>query len=318
MVIGYGTQQEKDLTSSITTIKTEDIVKTPTAQAMQALQGRVPGVQIVNSGAPGAAPTVRIRGIGSLESNAAPLYVVDGMFFDNIDFLNTADIATISILKDASASAIYGVRASNGVVLIETVSGSYNQAPEVTYSGYYGIQRAQNVLQMANAEQFTNYALATGSSADASFIQNAFQRFGRSRINPNVPDVNTDWYDEVLQTAPIQNHSVSINGGNATTRYSVGMSYFDQEGLVRGTRNDFERLNFRTKLDFDVSDRLRVGGNVNISNSTQFVAENAVWFRTYFAVPILPVFDPANTAATPLSIIQCANHWVQRLSKPSL
>ncbi|GAB5526163.1 MAG: TonB-dependent receptor [Roseivirga sp.] len=302
VVIGYGSQKEKDLTSSIATVKSDDIVKTPTAQAMQSLQGKVPGVQIVSSGAPGAAPTVRIRGVGSLESNAAPLYVVDGMFFDNIDFLNTSDIETISVLKDAAASAIYGVRASNGVVLITTKGGGYNQAPKVTYDGYYGVQVAQNVLKLSNAEQFTEYALATGSAADASFIQNAFQRFGRSRINPNVPDVNTDWYNEVLQTAPMQNHAISVNGGNETTRYSVGVSYFQQDGLLRETRNEYERLNFRTKLDFDVSDRLSIGGNINISNATQYNAENAVWFKTYFAVPILPVYDEQNTAAIPFGL----------------
>lgn len=302
VVIGYGTQQQKDLTSSIATVKSEDIVKTPTAQAMQALQGKVPGVQIVSSGAPGAAPTVRIRGVGSLEGNSAPLYVVDGMFFDNIDFLNTSDIETISVLKDAAASAIYGVRASNGVVLIQTKGGGYNQAPKVVYDGYYGVQVAQNVLKLANSEQFTEYALATGSAADASFIQNAFQRFGRSRVNPNVPAVNTDWYDQVLQTAPMQNHSISVNGGNQTTRYSVGVSYLKQDGLLRETRNEYERLNFRTKLDFDVSDRLSIGGNINISNATQFNAENAVWFQTYFAVPILPVYDDQNTAAIPFGL----------------
>lgn len=302
VVVGYGTLKEKDLTTSIATVDAQDIVKTPTSQAMQALQGKVPGVQIVNNGAPGAAPTVRVRGVGSLESNAAPLYVVDGMFFDNIDFLNTSDIANISILKDASAAAIYGVRASNGVVLIETKSGSYNKPAEVSYSGYYGIQRAQNVLKLANSEQFVNYALATGSAADAAFIQAAFQRFGRSRINPNVPDVNTDWYDQVIQAAPIQNHSVAVSGGNNTTRFSVGASYFKQDGLVRETRNEYERLNFRTKVEFDASDRMRMGGNINLSNATQFVAENAVWFRSYFAVPIIPVFDDQNTDATiPLS-----------------
>lgn len=302
VVIGYGTQEQKDLTSAIATVKSDDIVKTPTAQAMQSLQGKVPGVQIVSSGAPGAAPTVRIRGVGSLEGNSAPLYVVDGMFFDNIDFLNTSDIETISVLKDAAASAIYGVRASNGVVLIQTKGGGYNQAPKVVYDGYYGVQVAQNVLKLANAQQFTEYALATGSAADASFIQNAMQRFGRSRVDPNIPAVNTDWYDQVLQTVPMQNHSISVNGGNTTTRYSVGVSYLKQDGLLKETRNEYERLNFRTKLDFDVSDRLSIGGNINISNATQFNAENAVWFKSYFAVPILPVYDDQNTAAIPFGL----------------
>jgi TonB-dependent SusC/RagA subfamily outer membrane receptor len=128
VVVGYGVQREKDLTSAITTIKADEIAKTPQGNAMQALQGKVPGVQIISNGAPGDAPTIRVRGIGSYprvnattgksENIEGPLYVVDGMFFDNIDFLNPSDIETISVLKDASAAAIYGVRAANGVVLI--------------------------------------------------------------------------------------------------------------------------------------------------------------------------------------------------------
>ncbi len=160
VVVGYGTQRVKDLTSSISTVKSEELVRTPAAQAMQALQGKVAGLQVVSSGSPGSSPTIRVRGIGSYpgQNNEAPLYVVDGMFFDNIDFLNPTDIATISVLKDASAAAIYGVRAANGVILIETKSGRNNQVSEITYDGYYGMQVAQNVLKMANAEQFTTMA----------------------------------------------------------------------------------------------------------------------------------------------------------------
>jgi len=183
VVVGYGTQQAKDLTSAISRVDAKEIEKTPTATAMQALQGRVAGVQVVSNGAPGGSPTVRIRGIGSFEDDATPLYVVDGMFFDNIDFLNPSDIETLSVLKDASASAIYGVRAANGVVIIETKSGSYNQNAEITYSGYYGVQNPQNVMQMANSQQFARYIDETGSPADQAFILEAMQRFGRSRVN---------------------------------------------------------------------------------------------------------------------------------------
>jgi TonB-linked SusC/RagA family outer membrane protein len=302
VVIGYGTQEEKDLTSAITTISAEEITRTPTANVMQSLQGKAPGVQVVSSGAPGASPTVRVRGVGSLVGNASPLYVVDGMFFENIDFLNPNDIESMSILKDASAAAIYGVRAANGVVLIETKSGSFNQKTQVTYDGYYGVQRAQNVLKLANAEQFTRYIRETEAPADNAFIDNAFQRFGRSRVNPDVPAVNTDWYDQVLQTAPIQNHSIGISGGSEKARYSVGANYFEQEGLLRETRNNYKRYNFRGKLDFIATDWLDAGVNMNITNATQFVAENSVWFKTYFAVPILPVYDEINTAASPIGL----------------
>ena len=299
VVIGYGSQKESDLTSAITTIKTEDIIKTPTSQAMQALQGKVAGVQIVSSGAPGASPTVRVRGIGSFEGNAAPLYVVDGMFFDNIDFLNPNDIETISVLKDASAAAIYGVRAANGVILVETKSGSYSQKPEFVYDGYYGMQNPQNVIKMANTEQFVRYVNETGSAADISFIENAIQRYGRSRVNPDLPNVNTDWYNEVMEPAAIQNHALSFNGGTEKTRYSMGLSYFDQKGLLKETRNEYKRLNIRLKLDTEINNWLKVGGNVNVSSAQQYVGENGAWFRSYFAVPVIPKIDSLNVDARP-------------------
>lgn len=302
VVVGYGTQRERDLTSAIATLDGEELQDTPTGQAMQALQGKVAGVQIVSRGEPGESPTVRIRGVGSLQGKSDPLYVVDGMFFDNLDFLNPADIETMSVLKDASAAAIYGVRAANGVVLIETKSGSYGQAPEISYSGYYGVQVPQNVLKMSNSAQFAQYVRETGSAADLAFLNSAFTRFGRSRINPNVPAVNTDWYDQVLQTAPIQNHSVNIGGGGTDVRYSVGASYFAQDGILQHTRNEYERINFRAKVDLNATKWLNVGANVNISNATRYVAENAVWFKTYFAVPILPVYDELNTTAAPVRL----------------
>ncbi len=317
IVVGYGTQREKDLTSSITTIRTEDIVKTPTSQAMQSLQGRVAGVQIVSNGAPGASPTVRVRGVGSIVGSTSPLYVVDGMFFDNIDFLSTNDIETISVLKDASAAAIYGVRAANGVVLIQTKSGNYGQKAQISYEGYYGVQVAQNVLEMADTEQFMKYALSTGSSADSDFIDNAFQRYGRSKENPDLIDVNTDWYDEVLEPySPIQSHSLSISGGSDKSRYSVGASYFNQEGLLKETRNEYERINFRTKVDLDVTEWLSVGGNVNISNATQYNAEGSVWFNTYFAVPIIPVYDDLDDDAYPVKLANAKNIGYRGVQNP--
>ncbi|MDT7829377.1 TonB-dependent receptor [Pricia sp. S334] len=292
VVIGYGEMKSKDLTSAITTVKSEELEATPTGQAMQALQGKVAGLQIVSSGGPGQSPTVRVRGIGSYDTDASgPLYVVDGMFFENIDFLNTADIASVSVLKDASAAAIYGVRAANGVVLIETKSGSYNQKPEITYSGYSGYQVPQNVLKMANSEQFSTLARESGSEPDALFIENAMQRYGRSRINPNVPAVNTDWYDEIMRNAMIQNHSLNFTGGGENANYAIGANYFEQGGLLK-MKNEYERFNLRSKIDFRVNDNLTIGGNVVISNATRFDAEDSAWRRAYYAVPTMPVFDP--------------------------
>jgi TonB-dependent starch-binding outer membrane protein SusC len=296
VVVGYGELKVKDLTSSIATVNSEELAKTPSGQAMQALQGKVAGVQIVSAGSPGGEPTVRIRGIGSFptSSNSSPLYVVDGMYFNNIDFLNPSDIETLSVLKDASASAIYGVRAANGVVLITTKKGSLNTKSTITYEGYIGMQMPQNVLQMANAEQFAGYINQTGSAADMSFIEGAMQRYGRSRINPNVPNVNTDWYAEIMKPyAKQQNHSLTILGGTDKTSYSLGISYFEQDGLLEGD-NSFNRLNLRTKLDHQANNWLKAGVNFNLSNGTRYIASDGAWFSAYHAVPILPVYDDQN------------------------
>jgi TonB-linked SusC/RagA family outer membrane protein len=300
VVVGYGSSKVKDLTSSITTIKSDELIKTPSSQPMQALQGKVAGMQVVGSGSPGSSPTIRIRGIGSFpgRDNEAPLYVVDGMFFDNIDFLNPADIASISVLKDASAAAIYGVRAANGVVLIETKSGSYNMKPEISYNGYVGAQIAQNVVKMANAEQFTAMAMESGSAADISFIENAMQRYGRSRENPYIPAVNTDWYGEIMRPAAINNHSLDFSGGNEIARYSIGANYFSQDGILN-MQNDYERLNLRSKIDLKVTKWLTVGGNLIYSNATKYNEQGSAWTQAYFAVPIMPVYDELNTEAWP-------------------
>jgi TonB-dependent starch-binding outer membrane protein SusC len=300
VVVGYGTSKVKDLTSAITTVKSDELIKTPSAQPMQAMQGKVAGLQVVANGGPGNASTIRVRGIGSFpgRDNEAPLYVVDGMFFDNIDFLNPSDIASISVLKDASAAAIYGVRAANGVVLIETKSGSYDQKTQITYDGYFGYQSAQNIVKMANAEQFATMALESGSAADISYVENAMQRYGRSRVNPNIPNVNTDWYNEILKIAQIQNHSLDFSGGTEKAKYSIGTNYFSQDGIL-DMDNSFERLNVRSKVDVKASKWLTVGGNLIFSNALKYSEQASAWNLAYFAVPILPKYDEMLTTATP-------------------
>lgn len=299
IVVGFGTQKKRDLTGAISSLDTEEIEKTPTSNVMQSLQGKVAGVQIVSSGSPGGSPTVRIRGLGTFGNATNVLYVVDGALYDNIDFLNTNDIKSINVLKDASSSAIYGVRAANGVVIIETKSGRKNQKPQFEYDGYTGFQRAQNVVKLANTEQFATMARESGSSADVEFINNAIQRYGRSRINPNVPAVNTDWYKEILREGFIQNHSLSASGGGENIVYALGTNYFSQDGVL-DMKNNYERFNIRSKIDVDLSDRLKVGVNSIFSNATKYSPENGAWFRAYFAVPTMPVIDELNTEASPI------------------
>jgi len=303
VAIGYGTAKRKDLTSSISTVSSEDIDKTPSSDALQSLQGKVSGVEIVSSGAPGTSPTVRVRGIGSYpgRGNESPLYVVDGAFYDNIDFLNTSEIESMSVLKSASAAAIYGVRAANGVIVIETKSGEFDRETQITYDGYYGVQIAQDVLKMANAEQYTEMAMVSGSAADSLYILNAMQRYGRSRKNPNVPDVNTDWYDEILRPGPMQNHSLTISGGTDKSSYSLGTSYFSQKGIL-DMKNNYQRFNLRTKVDYKAKDWLTIGGNVIFSDAQRYQPNNAAWRRAYHAVPIFPPYDTQNENADPLQL----------------
>lgn len=297
VVVGYGSTKVKDLTSSITTLKAEDLIKTPSSQPLQALQGKVAGLQIVTSGGPGDSPKIRIRGIGSFQSEA-PLFVVDGMFFDNIDFLNPSDIASMSVMKDASAAAIYGVRAANGVVLIETKQGQFNQKTQITYDGYVGAQIAQNVVKMANSQEFTQMALESGSLPDQTFILNAMQRYGRSRVNPNIPAPNTNWYAEIIRPAKITNHSLDFSGGTEKARYSLGTNYFFQDGIM-DTKNFYQRLNLRSKIDLKATDWLSIGGNLIMSNAVKYNAPANAWTDAYFAVPTMPVKDESNTTAWP-------------------
>lgn len=299
VVIGYGSQKKADLTGAISTVKAEEIEKTPNSNVMQSLQGKVAGVQITSNGSPGASPNVRIRGVNSFQGGNNPLFVVDDMFYDNIDFLDTSQIESISVLKDASSIAVFGQRGVNGVIIIETKNGKLEQKPVFTYSGFSGFQNAQNVVKMANSEQFVTMAYESGSQADIEFIDNAIQRYGRSRVNPNIPNVNTDWYKEILRVAPMTSHNIGVTGGGENTTYGVNASYFGQEGIL-DMKNEYERFNIQSNFEVKISDRIKVGTNAIFSNATQYNPENGAWFQAYFAVPILPVFDTANTQATPI------------------
>ena len=297
VVIGYGTQKKVDLTSAITTVKAADIVKTPSGQATQALQGKVAGVQIIANGSPGEAPKMNIRGVHSINGDNQPLYVVDGLFVNNIEFLNPNDIQDFTILKDASASAIYGVLAANGVVVITTKGGSYNRKPKLTYDSYYGAQYASNVIKMANTEQYTNFALESGSQWEIDAIGASIARFGRSRTNPNLPNVNTDWYKEALRIAPIQSHSLAVDGGSEKVAYSLGGNYFSQDGILN-MKNSYERFNIRAKIDAKATNWLNVGATINYTRGEKYDDEASAWQQVYYAVPVMPVYDPLFTSAT--------------------
>lgn len=299
VVIGYGTSKAKDLTAPIAVVKSDDIVKHTTTSPMQALQGKVAGLQIVNSGQPGKGPEVRVRGIGSF-GDTKPLYVVDGMFYDNIDFLNNADIQDISILKDASAASIYGVRAANGVVIVTTKKGLLNKQATITYDGYVGFQKATNVLKMANSTQYAEMIQGIGDATTINILRNSVDRYG-GNLETLVPGTDTDWYDELLRTAFIQNHSLDITGGTDKAAYSVGLNYTSQQGIM-DAKNEYERFNLRAKADYNVFSWLKLGANMVLSNATQYLPNNSAWQSAYQMPSIMPVRDDkrSDTEAYPV------------------
>ena len=301
VVIGYGSAQAKDLTSPISVVKGEELLATPSASPMAAMQGKVAGVNVVNSGTPGEGPKVQIRGNGSF-TGGSPLYVVDGMFYDNIDFLNTNDIADMSVLKDASAAAIYGVRAANGVVLITTKHGNKNQPAKITYNGYYGFQKATNVLEMASSSEYATMLLEANYDAYVSTMKASIDNYGGSYANSDFHQwtygSNTDWYKELLRTAPITDHSLSITGGGEKATYSLGVNYLQQDGVM-DVNNYYKRLNFRAAIDYEATSWLKVGFNGIFSQGRQRTPNNAAWQQAFNAPGIYPVMDDQNTATFP-------------------
>lgn len=288
VVIGYGSAKAKDLTAPINVVKENEFVNVPTSSPMAALQGKVPGVNIINSGTPGEGPKVTIRGMGSF-GDTSPLFVVDGMFYDNINFLNNSDIQDMTILKDASASAIYGVRAANGVVIITTKKGTRNQDAKVTYNGYVGLQKATNLLKMCNANEYATMMMEADADTYKYMFEKSIDAFGGD-LNSLQFNADTDWYKELLRTAMMTNHSLNVYGGTQKATYSTGMSYLSQDGIM-DVKNYYRRMNFRAALDFEARSWLKVGFNGLFSNSQQQLPNNAAWQRAFNTPSIIPVYD---------------------------
>ena len=219
VVIGYGTARKRDLTGSSTSIRGSDIVNIPSLTATQAIQGKAAGVQIINSGAPGSAPNVRIRGTGSILGGVDPLYVVDGIITTDIRNINTADILTIDVLKDASSTAIYGARAANGVVLITTKAGT-RTGLTVNYNGYGGVKMLTHKVSMAPPNLYTLYS---NEAAGVNTILTA--------------DITgaTDWYEELTRPAILHNHALSVSGSKNQYRYFFSAGSVKEQGRLLDT-----------------------------------------------------------------------------------
>jgi TonB-linked SusC/RagA family outer membrane protein len=287
VVVGYGVQRAKDLTAPIVTIKGEALSKQIASNPMQALQGKVAGVQIINSGIPGGGSSVKIRGVGSIGDYANPLYVVDGVFVDNIDFLSSGDIEDLTVLKDASASAIYGVRAANGVILVTTKKGK-TEKPVISYDGYFGMQVPVNIMPMATRDQYVTLMNEANVNVPGYV----------PRVSSAYP-ASTDWYQQLVRPAPTNNHNIDISGTNDKTSYSVGGSYFYQQGIM-DTKNDYQRFNFRGRIDQKVNNVLKIGINTVLSKYSRNIPNDGAFFGAYVNPPVYNVYDETNAAAYPV------------------
>lgn len=276
VVVGYGTQRKIDVTGAVGQIKGEELNKQPSPNPISSLQGKIAGVQITNSGAPGASPQITIRGVGTAYGSPTPLYVVDGIWFDDISFLNPADIENISILKDPSSESIYGIRAANGVVLVTTKKGRGSK-PNVNYNGYVGWQRVTNEIEMANGNQFATMVnelrVINGSTAI---------------LNPSDFGKGTDWNRQILRNALITNHQISVGGGTNNNNYTFSLGYVTQDGIVE--KNNFTRYTARLQNDIQVANPLKIGYVITGAYSNSRDIPGGIFHEIYSAAPIVPVY----------------------------
>ncbi|SIO52616.1 SusC/RagA family TonB-linked outer membrane protein [Chitinophaga niabensis] len=281
VVVGYGTRRKRDLTGAIGSVQGEELTKQPVNTATQGVQGKLAGVQIISSGAPGSQPLVRVRGTGSMLAGAEPLYVVDGVLTNDIRNINTADIVSMDILKDASSAAIYGVRAANGVVIITTKRGKIGKM-EVSYNMNAGFREVAHLVKMANSTQYTDYL------KDAA---------------PNVTlpgyNVSTNWYDAILRKGFQQVHNISLSGGSEKFLYYFNAGYLTDEGIVNV--NKYDRLTIRSNNEYNISDKLKFVAQFSYMRSnTRYVDLQGIYTNTYRASPLIPVMQHGkygNTAA---------------------
>ncbi len=272
VVIGYGVQKKSDLTGSVASVKAEDLKHRSTTDAAAALQGKAAGVQILNSsGKPGQGASIRVRGYSSNSSNIGPLLIVDGLQVSSIQYLDPSMIESMEVLKDAASAAIYGAEAGNGVVLITTKSGAKSKGQgSITYEAKFTNQRLGHVGKLLNAGQFKDWmTMQLGAEKVNADLADAQSQYG---WNPNT---DTDWLKEYFENTWVQQHTLSFQGGNDRGSYFLSTSYVNQNGIVKGNKDRYERLTAQINADYKIKDWLQIGTNTAIEKwSSRGVSEN--------------------------------------------
>ena len=299
VVTGYMSQQKENITGAVNTISAESISKLPLPSIDQALQGRAPGVVVTqNTGAPGEGVAVRIRGSGSINGGNNPLYVIDGVPTLDINSIAPQDIASITILKDAGATAVYGSRAANGVVLVTTKSGG-SGATKIQFSSQAGVQSPSRIIDMANTNDYVTIYNEAATNDNAGKDPLLYRDFITDPIKADLPNVN--YLDAIFRKGILQSHSLSIEGGNGKTRYFISGNYFGQEGIIKSS--DYTRISSRINIDTEVKPWIRTGVNLNISKATTNIIGSSgdgaggnggsVIRYAFFRTPAIPIFSDA-------------------------
>jgi TonB-linked SusC/RagA family outer membrane protein len=270
VVIGYGSQKKSDLTGAISSVKGKDLLQLPMQRVDQALQGRAAGVMVVNqAGAPGSNTTIRIRGMNSISGGNNALIVIDGIQGDNLNSLNPNDIESLEVLKDASATAIYGSKGANGVILITTKTGKTGKSV-LEYSINYGFQKLRHKLPVMGAVDYALIANEIGAMNNKNGTPPPF--YTEEEIQGYRQNGGTDWQDEVYRTAPIMNHQLSASGGSEKIKYMISGGYLNQEGILINT--NYKRFSLRANVSADISKKISVGlnwaGSKESGNSTNY------------------------------------------------
>jgi TonB-dependent starch-binding outer membrane protein SusC len=297
VIVGYGTQLRKDLTGSVATVNVAETKKYSASDLSQLLQGRATGVVVNSDGQPGAVPSVRIRGFSTF-GGSQPFYVVDGVPGATVRDFSPNDIETMTVLKDASAAAIYGAAAANGVIIITTRQGRKNTPLRISYNGYYGVDKVWQIQDVTNRVQYQ--MLNNESRTNANKPLFPANDPGDTRF---VDDIDTDWQEEGLKTGFRNNHNISFSGGGAYSTYNVSLDYFKNEGTYVGNGPDYTRYNARINSTAEKG-IFKFGQSFNYTHSH----ENSLTFRDdillgnippligslIVAIPTMPVYDPAN------------------------
>ena len=278
VVVGYGVQKKADLTGSVSIVNADELKRVSNSNISTMLEGKVAGVQITSDGQPGADPAVRIRGIGSFGSTA-PLYVIDGVpMGTTIRDFSPNDIETIQVLKDASAGAIYGSRAANGVVIITTKGGKKDQPLRVDYKGNFGVDLiSKSVYDVMDANQYSSY-LGQACANSGTPLPGGYSGSGTEYRFRD--DTNTDWFKEMFKTGIRHNHNINLGGGGAHNTYNIGLDYYSQKGTIQGAGPNYDRftarvnntmetkfINFRTSVVYSHSNQDGMG----LSNASEYV-----------------------------------------------